>query len=64
MEHGNQYQIKLMYEHNLQRTACNMTYGPFGGVKGKLFVAYSLLLFNCEQVRFNLDFERQHDAAA
>lgn len=41
-----------------------MTYGPFGGVKGKLFVAYSLLLFNCEQVRFNLDFERQHDAAA
>ena len=44
MEHGNQYQIKLMYEHNLQRTACNMTYGPFGGVKGKLLVAYFLLL--------------------
>lgn len=41
VEHGNQYQIKLMYEHNLQRTACNMTYGPFGGVKGKLIV-YSL----------------------
>ncbi|XP_043920957.1 protein PTHB1 isoform X2 [Protopterus annectens] len=35
IEHGNQYQIKLMYEHNLQRTACNMTYGPFGGVKGR-----------------------------
>ncbi|GAB5568679.1 protein PTHB1 isoform X6 [Prionailurus iriomotensis] len=34
VEHGNQYQIKLMYEHNLQRTACNMTYGSFGGVKG------------------------------
>uniref|UniRef100_K7GB43 Bardet-Biedl syndrome 9 n=1 Tax=Pelodiscus sinensis TaxID=13735 RepID=K7GB43_PELSI len=33
VEHGNQYQIRLMYEHNLQRTACNMTYGPFGGVK-------------------------------
>uniref|UniRef100_A0A8C3P686 Bardet-Biedl syndrome 9 n=1 Tax=Chrysemys picta bellii TaxID=8478 RepID=A0A8C3P686_CHRPI len=31
VEHGNQYHIKLMYEHNLQRTACNMTYGPFGG---------------------------------
>ncbi|XP_053117587.1 protein PTHB1 isoform X2 [Hemicordylus capensis] len=31
IEHGNQYQLKLMYEHNLQRTACNMTYGPFGG---------------------------------
>ncbi|NXJ84039.1 PTHB1 protein, partial [Trogon melanurus] len=37
VEHGNQYQIKLMYEHNLQRTACNMTYGPFGGVKGRDF---------------------------
>uniref|UniRef100_A0ACB8FU91 Protein PTHB1 n=1 Tax=Sphaerodactylus townsendi TaxID=933632 RepID=A0ACB8FU91_9SAUR len=35
-EHGNQYQLKLMYEHNLQRTACNMTYGPFGGIKEKL----------------------------
>ncbi|NXJ70460.1 PTHB1 protein, partial [Rostratula benghalensis] len=35
VEHGNQYQMKLMYEHNLQRTACNMTYGPFGGVKGR-----------------------------
>lgn len=33
VEHGNQYQIKLMYEHHLQRTACNMTYGPFGGIK-------------------------------
>ncbi|XP_030060352.1 protein PTHB1 [Microcaecilia unicolor] len=35
VEHGNQYQIKLMYEHNLQRIACNMTHGPFGGVKGR-----------------------------
>ncbi|KAM4874745.1 protein PTHB1 isoform 3-T6 [Thomomys bottae] len=33
VEHGNQYQITLMYEHHLQRTACSMTYGPFGGVK-------------------------------
>ncbi|XP_060051796.1 protein PTHB1 isoform X2 [Erinaceus europaeus] len=33
VEHGNQYHIKLMYEHNLQRTACTMTHGPFGGVK-------------------------------
>uniref|UniRef100_A0A3Q2Y0H1 Bardet-Biedl syndrome 9 n=1 Tax=Hippocampus comes TaxID=109280 RepID=A0A3Q2Y0H1_HIPCM len=32
VEHGDQYQIKLVYEHNLQRTACNMTYGTFGGV--------------------------------
>ncbi|XP_069586372.1 protein PTHB1 isoform X3 [Ranitomeya imitator] len=35
VEHGNQHQIKLMYEHNLRRTACNMTHGPFGGVKGR-----------------------------
>ncbi|OCT76065.1 protein PTHB1 isoform X1 [Xenopus laevis] len=35
VEHGNQYQMKLMYEHNLQRTACSMTHGPFGGVKGR-----------------------------
>ncbi|XP_061676852.1 protein PTHB1 [Syngnathoides biaculeatus] len=34
VEHGDQYQIKLVYEHNLQRTACNMTYGSFGGVTG------------------------------
>ncbi|KAF7247790.1 Protein PTHB1 [Varanus komodoensis] len=33
IEHGNQYQLKHMYEHNLQRTAFNMTYGPFGGIK-------------------------------
>ncbi|XP_061918584.1 protein PTHB1-like isoform X3 [Entelurus aequoreus] len=34
VEHGDQYQVKLVYEHNLQRTACNMTYGAFGGVMG------------------------------
>nr|XP_023963582.2 protein PTHB1 [Chrysemys picta bellii] len=47
VEHGNQYHIKLMYEHNLQRTACNMTYGPFGGVKGKLILSelYQVLAF-------------------
>ncbi|XP_078544358.1 protein PTHB1 isoform X1 [Lissotriton helveticus] len=38
VEHGNQHQIKLMYEHNLQRTSCNMTFGPFGGVKGRDFI--------------------------
>lgn len=32
VEHGDQYQLRLVYEHNLQHTACNMTYGPFGGV--------------------------------
>ncbi|KAM3613772.1 uncharacterized protein V6R79_004898 [Siganus canaliculatus] len=34
VEHGDQYQLKLAYEHNLQRTACNMTFGTFGGVTG------------------------------
>ncbi|MBN3305537.1 PTHB1 protein, partial [Amia calva] len=34
VEHGVQYQLRLVYEHNLQRIACNMTYGPFGGVTG------------------------------
>uniref|UniRef100_A0A1A7YUI9 Bardet-Biedl syndrome 9 n=1 Tax=Iconisemion striatum TaxID=60296 RepID=A0A1A7YUI9_9TELE len=34
VDHGDQYQLKLVYEHNLQRTACNMTYGTFGGVTG------------------------------
>ncbi|CAJ1063068.1 protein PTHB1 [Xyrichtys novacula] len=34
VEHGDQYQLKLVYEHSLQRTACSMTYGTFGGVTG------------------------------
>uniref|UniRef100_A0A7N8WR52 Bardet-Biedl syndrome 9 n=1 Tax=Mastacembelus armatus TaxID=205130 RepID=A0A7N8WR52_9TELE len=34
VEHGDQYQLKLVYEHNLQRTACNMTHGTFGGGTG------------------------------
>ncbi|CAF93644.1 unnamed protein product [Tetraodon nigroviridis] len=34
VEHGDQYQLKLLYEHNLQRTACCMTHGAFGGVSG------------------------------
>ncbi|XP_059829564.1 protein PTHB1 isoform X1 [Hypanus sabinus] len=35
VEHGNQYQLKLIYEHNLQGTACNLTFGGFGGVKAR-----------------------------
>ncbi|XP_030830268.1 protein PTHB1 [Strongylocentrotus purpuratus] len=38
VEHGSQYQLKLMYEHNLQRTAHSLVVGPFGGVKGKDFL--------------------------
>lgn len=34
VEHGDQYQLKLLYEHNLQRTACCMAHGTFGGVSG------------------------------
>lgn len=43
VEHGDQYQLRLVYEHNLQRTACNMTYGPFGGVTGERFASDSIL---------------------
>uniref|UniRef100_A0A672V0Y2 Bardet-Biedl syndrome 9 n=1 Tax=Strigops habroptila TaxID=2489341 RepID=A0A672V0Y2_STRHB len=57
VEHGNQYQIKLMYEHNLQRAACNMTYGPFGGVKGRDLICIQsmdgmLMLFEQESYAF------------
>ncbi|XP_013915201.1 PREDICTED: uncharacterized protein LOC106543667 [Thamnophis sirtalis] len=37
-EYGNQYQLKCMYEHSLYRTAYNMTYGPFGGIKDDILI--------------------------
>ncbi|XP_019524014.1 PREDICTED: protein PTHB1 [Hipposideros armiger] len=57
VEHGNQYQIKLMYEHHLQRTACNMTYGSFGGVKGRDLICIQsmdgmLMVFEQESYAF------------
>ncbi|XP_057588066.1 protein PTHB1 isoform X3 [Hippopotamus amphibius kiboko] len=57
VEHGNQYQIKLMYEHNLQRIACNMTYGSFGGVKGRDLICIQsmdgmLMVFEQESYAF------------
>ncbi|XP_069318428.1 protein PTHB1 isoform X8 [Eulemur rufifrons] len=57
VEHGNRYQIKLMYEHNLQRTACNMTYGSFGGVKGRDLICIQsvdgmLMVFEQESYAF------------
>ncbi|ELK35175.1 Protein PTHB1 [Myotis davidii] len=57
VEHGNQYQIKLMYEHNLQRTACNMTYGSFGGVRGRDLICIQsmdgmLMVFEQESYAF------------
>ena len=33
-EHGTSFQLKQLYEHNLQRAAFNFCYGPFGGVQG------------------------------
>ncbi|KAM6157162.1 LOW QUALITY PROTEIN: protein PTHB1 [Erethizon dorsatum] len=57
VEHGNQYQMKLMYEHHLQRTACNMTCGPFGGVKGRDLICIQsmdgmLMVFEQESYAF------------
>ncbi|XP_051999864.1 protein PTHB1 isoform X2 [Xyrauchen texanus] len=57
IEHGDQYQMRLVYEHNLQRTACNMTYGPFGGVTGHHFICIQsmdgmLMFFEQESYAF------------
>ncbi|MEQ2182673.1 Protein PTHB1 [Goodea atripinnis] len=58
VEHGDQYQLKLVYEHNLQRTACNMTYGTFGGVTGSPLIClvsiYVLVSTVCKVYRFSL----------
>jgi hypothetical protein len=32
---SNYLQLTKMYEHNLDHTAANMTYGPFGGASGE-----------------------------
>lgn len=37
VEQGNQYQIHAIYEHNLQRSAFNFCYGPFGNIYGTKF---------------------------
>ncbi|XP_058039838.1 protein PTHB1 isoform X3 [Ahaetulla prasina] len=56
-EHGNQYQLKRIYEHNLYRTAYNMTHGPFGGIKGQDLICVQsvdgmLMLFEQESYSF------------
>ncbi|XP_067018157.1 protein PTHB1-like [Acropora muricata] len=38
VEHGNHYSLTMVYEHILERSAFNMTYGPFGRVKSKDFM--------------------------
>ena len=50
VEHGNHYTLNLAYEHILERTACNMTYGPFGGVKSEFscYVRCTYLFIVCE----------------
>ena len=35
MEHGNQYSLKLNYEHSMERSAFNMCKGSFGGSQGR-----------------------------
>jgi len=35
VEHGAQYKLQMVYQHNLQRTSFNMCYGPFGQILGK-----------------------------
>ncbi|XP_076837968.1 protein PTHB1 isoform X2 [Brachyhypopomus gauderio] len=57
VEHGDQYQLRLVYEHNLQRTACCMTFGPFGGVTGHHFICVQsmdgmLMFFEQESYAF------------
>lgn len=43
VEQGNQYQIHPIYEHNLQRSAFNFCYGPFGNIYGKDFLCVQSL---------------------
>nr|CAB3225188.1 protein PTHB1-like [Phallusia mammillata] len=38
INHGNQYKMDKVYQHKLERTAANMTYGPFGGVQNQDFI--------------------------
>ena len=49
VEHGNHYTLNLVYEHILERTAYNMAYGPFGGVKSKcyMYIVYPGHLTGC-----------------
>lgn len=44
VDHGNQCIMNKIYEHKLERTAANMTHGPFGGVKGCLKFSVILIL--------------------
>ncbi|GAB6018791.1 Protein PTHB1, variant 2 [Chamberlinius hualienensis] len=38
VDHGSQYQMGVIYEHNLERSAFSMITGPFGRVNGRDFI--------------------------
>ena len=40
---GSGYQLSLLYKHNLERSAYNFTFGPFGKVQGKDYIAVQSL---------------------
>ena len=45
-EHGTSFQLKQLYEHNLQRAAFNFCYGPFGGVQGADFYYKTCVMYH------------------
>ena len=51
------YQLNLVYQHKLSRSAYSMCIGPFGGVQGKDFICVQSLdgtlnLFENESFRY------------
>ncbi|CAG2113419.1 unnamed protein product [Medioppia subpectinata] len=57
-EHGSAYNILLIYEHLLQRSAFTMTLGPFGHIRGKDFLCVqsldgNLVFYEQESLAFN-----------
>ena len=42
---GTYYSISQVYQHKLDRTACNMCIGPFGNVKGKFIIGGGISSF-------------------
>ena len=52
-EEGVQHTLTLVYHHALQRTAANMTWGPFGAAEGPLtydttfYLVFPLSSFDC-----------------
>ena len=40
-DEGLSYMLNLVYKHSLPRTACNMTWGPFGATNGMLTIIES-----------------------